>query len=30
MDEIALHDGFVPQGCSMPPHPAVSVGVGAI
>jgi FAD/FMN-containing dehydrogenase len=30
MDDIALHDGFVPQGCSTPPQPAVSVGAGAI
>ena len=30
MDEIVLHDGFVPQGCSAPPLPAVSVGAGAI
>src|SRR6201981_1962791 len=30
MDEIVLHDGFVPQGCSAPPQPAVSVGAGAI
>ena len=26
MDEIALHDGFVPQGCNAPPLSAVSVG----
>jgi FAD/FMN-containing dehydrogenase len=30
MDEIVLHDEFVPQGCSTPPQPAVSVGAGAI
>ena len=30
MDEIVLHDGFVPQGCSASPQPAVSVGAGAI
>ena len=30
MDEIALHDGFVPQGCNAPPLSAVSVGAGAI
>ena len=30
MDEIVLHDGFVPQGCAAPPQPAVSVGAGAI
>jgi FAD/FMN-containing dehydrogenase len=30
MDEIVLHDGFVPQGCSTPPQPALSVGAGAI
>jgi len=30
MAEIVLHDGFVPQGCSAPLQPAVSVGGGAI
>jgi len=30
MSEIVLHDRFVPQGCSTPPQPAVSVGAGAI
>jgi hypothetical protein len=30
MDKIVLHDGFVPQSCSTPPQPAVSVGAGAI
>lgn len=30
MDDIVLHDGFVPRGCSTPPQPAVSVGAGAI
>ena len=30
MDEITLHDGFVGQGCSDAPQPAVSVGAGAI
>jgi hypothetical protein len=30
MNDIALHDGFVPQGCNVPPQPAVSVGAGAI
>jgi FAD/FMN-containing dehydrogenase len=30
MNDIALHGAFVPQGCSMPPQPAVSVGAGAI
>src|SRR5262252_1501539 len=30
MDDIALHDDFVPQGCAVPPRPAVSVGAGAI
>ena len=30
MNDIALHDAFVPQGCSTPPQPAVSVGAGAI
>ena len=30
MNDIALHDDFVPQGCAAPPQPAVSVGAGAI
>jgi hypothetical protein len=30
MDDIALHDDFVPRGCAVPPQPAVSVGAGAI
>jgi len=30
MNEIALHDDFVPQGCGTPPQSAVSVGAGAI
>jgi FAD/FMN-containing dehydrogenase len=30
MDKIVLHDAFVPQSCSAPPQPAVSVGAGAI
>jgi FAD/FMN-containing dehydrogenase len=30
MDDITLHDGFVAQGCSEPPQPAVTVGAGAI
>jgi FAD/FMN-containing dehydrogenase len=30
MDDIALHDDFVPQGCAVAPQPAVSVGAGAI
>jgi hypothetical protein len=30
MDDIALHDDFVPQDCAVPPRPAVSVGAGAI
>ena len=30
MDDIALHDAFVPQGCTMPAAPAVSIGAGAI
>jgi FAD/FMN-containing dehydrogenase len=30
MDDIVLHDDFVPQGCIVPPQPAVSVGAGAI
>src|SRR6202035_3009848 len=30
MDDITLHDGFVAQGCSGPPQPAVSLSAGAI
>jgi FAD/FMN-containing dehydrogenase len=30
MDGITLHEGFVAQGCSDPPQPAVSIGAGAI
>lgn len=30
MDEISLHDAFVPRGCSGPGQPAVTVGAGAI
>jgi len=30
MNRVVLHDGFVPQGCDLPPVPAVSVGAGAI
>jgi hypothetical protein len=30
MDDIVLHDEFVPHGCSTPPQPALSVGAGAI
>ena len=30
MNDIALHEAFVPQGCAQPPQPAVSVGAGAI
>ena len=32
MNEIVLHEGFVPQGCagSQSPQPAVSIGAGAI
>ncbi len=30
MDDITLHDDFVPHGCAVPPQPAVSVGAGAI
>lgn len=32
MNDIVLHDAFVPQGCARTeaPHPAVSVGAGAI
>jgi hypothetical protein len=30
MDDITLHEAFVPRGCNTPPQPAVSVGAGAI
>jgi FAD/FMN-containing dehydrogenase len=30
MDGITLHDGFVGEGCSDAPQPAVSIGAGAI
>ncbi|WP_076857723.1 FAD-binding oxidoreductase [Bradyrhizobium mercantei] len=30
MNDITLHDGFVPQGSEDPPQPAVTVGAGAI
>jgi FAD/FMN-containing dehydrogenase len=30
MDRIELHDGFVPQGCSSTPLPAVSLGAGVV
>lgn len=30
MNDIALHDDFVPRGCSTLPQPAVSLGAGAI
>ncbi|SHL11712.1 FAD/FMN-containing dehydrogenase [Bradyrhizobium lablabi] len=30
MDDITLHDGFVAEGCSERPQPAVTVGAGAI
>jgi FAD/FMN-containing dehydrogenase len=30
MDGITLHDGFIAQGCSDMPQPAVSIGAGAI
>jgi FAD/FMN-containing dehydrogenase len=30
MNDVALHDGFVPQGCDTPPLPAVSISAGAI
>jgi FAD/FMN-containing dehydrogenase len=30
MDDITLHDAFVPPGCNDAPQPAVSVGAGAI
>ena len=30
MDRIELHDGFVGQGCSEAPQPAVSIGAGTV
>jgi FAD/FMN-containing dehydrogenase len=30
MDDITLHDAFVPPGCNATPQPAVSIGGGAI
>ncbi len=30
MHDIAMHDGFVPQGCKSAPQPAVTLGSGAI
>jgi FAD/FMN-containing dehydrogenase len=30
MNQIRLHDAFVPQGCSVAPQPAVSIGAGAM
>ncbi|HKY61574.1 MAG TPA: FAD-dependent oxidoreductase, partial [Gemmatimonadota bacterium] len=30
MNDIRLHDAFVPQGCDVAPRPAVTVGAGAI
>ncbi len=30
MDQIVMHEGFVAQGCSAAPQPAVSVGTGNI
>jgi FAD/FMN-containing dehydrogenase len=30
MDNITVHDDFVPQGCAVSPQEAVSVGAGAI
>jgi FAD/FMN-containing dehydrogenase len=30
IDEITLHDAFVPPGCGDAPQPAVSIGAGAI
>lgn len=30
MNDIHLHDAFVPQGCDLAPQPAVTVGAGAI
>ena len=30
MNQIQLHDAFVPEGCSVSPQPAVSIGAGAM
>ncbi len=30
MNQIQLHDAFVPKGCSVAPQPAVSIGAGAM
>jgi hypothetical protein len=30
MDKVEIHDGFVGQGCSSAPQPAVSLGAGVI
>lgn len=30
MNEITMHDAFVPQGCAHPPQPAVTLGAGVI
>jgi FAD/FMN-containing dehydrogenase len=30
MNDIAMHLAFVPQGCSMPPQPAVTLGAGVL
>jgi FAD/FMN-containing dehydrogenase len=30
MNDISLHDAFVPQGCQQPPQPAVTVGAGCV
>lgn len=30
MDEITLHDAFIPSGCARAPVPAASIGAGAI
>jgi FAD/FMN-containing dehydrogenase len=30
INDITLHNAFVPQGCAVPPQPAVTVGAGVI
>lgn len=30
MNQVALHDAFVPRGCHVAPQPAVSIGAGAM
>jgi FAD/FMN-containing dehydrogenase len=30
MNQIALHDSFVPEGCVVPPTPAVTLGAGCM